>query len=660
MDVSKRIKELREKIAAANYAYHTLDKPEISDFEYDQLLRELIKLEAEHPEYDDPTSPSKQIGDIILTEFEKVNHRTPMMSLSNTFSFDELRSFYQKLLPELNQTVELTTELKIDGLAVSLTYQAGQLVTAATRGNGVVGEDITLNAKMIKSIPKQLTRAIDIEVRGEVYLPHDSFKQINEERFEQSEPLFANPRNAASGTMRQLDSRIVKQRNLAAFIYTIVEAERYVKTQSQALAYLSELGFNVNPNYQVVNSFEELEKTIKKYDELRHALGYDTDGVVIKVNNLLRYETIGYTTKSPKWATAYKFAPQEEETRVKEIVFQVGRTGVITPVANLEPVEISGSRVSRATLHNEDYIISKDIRVADYVMIRKAGEIIPEVVNVIKEKRTNQKPFEMIKRCPACDSLIERKIGEADYYCINPECEGKSLFSLVHFASRVAMDIESLGEKVIETLHTQGFLNTIVDIYKLENHLNELIELPGFGQKKVENLVSAINKSKQQEFERLIFGLGIKHVGAKIAKILVTTYPEIDLLIQATYEDLVLIAEIGPMIANSVIQYFQNQNHLKMIAQLKELGLNFKSEVKVMRQHHLNQKTFVLTGTLESLTREKAAEMIEMVGAKVVGSVSKKTDYLLVGADAGSKLAKAISLGIKIINEKEFKELINE
>lgn len=659
MNIKDRILELREKINQANQAYHTEDKPVISDFLYDQLLKELIELETNYPEYDDLNSPSKKIGGMVLDGFMKHQHTVPMMSLANVFNIDELTNFYQKI-EKVVSSFSINSELKIDGLAVSLIYEKGILVKAATRGNGVVGEDITNNVKTIKSLPHILNELIDIEVRGEIYMSHASFKKANIDRLNQGLELFANPRNAAAGTIRQLDSNIVSKRDLSIFLYTVINPNEEIKTQHDVLNYLSKLGFPVNKHFKVSNNLETLINNIYFYDDLRKTLGYDTDGVVIKVNELNLYNELGYTAKYPKFATAYKFEAEKQETMIKDITFQVGRTGVITPVAELIPVQISGSLVSRATLHNEDYIKNKDIRINDYVMVHKAGEIIPEVINVVLEKRTNNEPFIMTENCPVCGSKLERKLNEADYYCTNNECEGKSIFSLIHFSSRVAMDIDSLGEKVVELLHDLTYLSKITDIYELHKYKDELIELPGFGVKKVENLLNAIEKSKQQSFDKLIFGLGIKHVGAKVAKTLVKHFNTIEKLKHATYDELINISDIGEQIALSVTSYFSNEHNLEEINKLISFGLNMYQEVADVKVHEFNGKTFVLTGTLESFTREEAQSIIEGLGGKVSGSVSKKTNYLLAGSDAGSKLKKAQELEINILSEEDFKVKINE
>ncbi len=659
MDILARIHELREQINHANYMYHTKDQPEISDFLYDQLLKELIELETKYPEYDDPSSPSKKVGGTVIDLFLKHEHKVPMMSLGNVFNQEELSDFYDRI-SKVVDSFSLVTELKIDGLAVSLIYEDGKLVKAATRGNGLVGEDITHNVKTIKTVPLKLKENISIEVRGEIYMSHSAFKKANEDRIEEELELFANPRNAAAGTIRQLDSKVVAKRNLSLFVYNIVDAKNYVNTQFEALQFLDRLGFMVNPFYRLAKTLDDVLLNINYYDTLRKTLSYDTDGVVIKVNEFDLYDFIGVTAKSPKYATAYKFEAEKAETVIKGITFQVGRTGVITPVAQLEPVLISGSMVSRATLHNEDYVKGKDIRINDHVLVHKAGEIIPEVIEVILSKRTNQVPFEMIKECPVCHQKLERKENEADYYCVNSECPGKNIFSLIHFASRVAMDIDTLGEKVVETLHDQSYLQSIEDIYLLENYKNDLKELPGFGTKKVEKLLDAINQSKQQSFDRLIFGLGIKHVGAKVAKTLVKNFNTIEKLLNVTYDDLISIPDIGPEIALSVVNYFSNEANIERIHKLKALGLTLHKDEVVTKQHPFNGKTFVVTGTLDNYSREQASNMIESLGGKVSSSVSSKTDYLLAGKDAGSKLKKAKELDIYIMDENEFMVNVNE
>ena len=652
------MEELIQIINQANVDYHTKDQPTITDFEYDKLLKELTLLEDSYPDYKQVDSPTQKVGGLVLDGFQKVTHQIPMISLANVFDEDELRSFDEKIRKVVSKYTYVS-ELKIDGLAVSLLYEAGLFKRAATRGNGLVGEDVTENVRTIKSLPLRLTESIDIEVRGEIYMPHKSFKLANEERMNQNESLFANPRNAAAGTIRQLDPKVVASRQLDLFVYTIVNAQDYVRSQHEALRFLEKLGFKVNPHYHHINDVDLLVQQVAEYDQLRKTLSYDTDGVVIKINEFELYNRIGYTAKSPKWATAYKFQAEQVETILKDITFQIGRTGVITPVAELEPVFVSGTTVARATLHNEDYILTKDIRIGDTVVVHKAGEIIPEVLHVVNEKRTNQEPFKMISSCPVCGKPLERKSGEADYYCTNPDCPGKHINTLIHFASRQAMDIDTLGEKVVEMLHELGYLNQITDIYALHQFKNELTEIPGFGEKKVEKLIQAIEQSKHQTLDRLLFGLGIKHVGAKVAKTLVKHYPSMELLSKASYEDLIQINEIGEMIATSIVSYFKNEKVIEMINQFKMLGLNLYHEKEHTIEHALNGKTLVLTGKLNLFSREQATEMIEKCGGKVASSVSAKTDYVIAGDDAGSKLKKAHDLGVKVLDEEAFKVMMD-
>ena len=655
MDIKTKIKELRDQINAANQAYHTLDNPLISDAAYDLLIHELIELETKYPEYDDPSSPTKKIGGQILDKFEKVTHTTPMMSLSNVFNRDELFKFVERV--EEVAASDYVVELKIDGLAVTLRYEEGILIQAATRGNGTIGEDITNNVKTIKSIPLRLSQPISIEVRGEIFMPHKSFLKLNQTREKNNESLFANPRNAAAGTMRQLDSQIVAQRELDAFIYTIVDPLQYVSTHFEALSYLKTLGFKVNPYATLAKDKDSIYQTIELFDELRHTLPYDTDGAVIKVNAYNKYDVIGFTAKSPKWATAYKFQAEIAETTIKSITFQVGRTGVITPVAELDPVVVSGTTVSRATLHNEDYIKLKDIRINDQVRIHKAGEIIPEVIDVVMSQRTNQQPFEMIHVCPICQTPLRRLEGEADHYCMNESCDAKMMGQLIHFASRVAMDIDSLGEKVIEVLYEKGFIKTITDIYELSKHQVAIEALPGFGPKKVEKLLLAIEQSKSQPFHKVLFGLGIKHIGAKVSKIITQHFQSIENMYQASLEDIQNIHEIGPEIANSLYSTLKNPDFIEMIKYLKSVGLHFENVQKDIKSHAFNGKTFVLTGKLENYSRDQASDIIESLGGKVTSSVSKQTDYVLAGSDAGSKLKKAEALGITILDESTFKDM---
>lgn len=652
MNILKRIEELRQIINQANYEYHTLDEPTISDYLYDQYLKELIKLETENPQYKVADSPTNKIGGLVLDAFNKISHNSPMMSLSNVFNYEELTTFINRLNKDY-QDLNFVTELKIDGLAVSIKYEKGILINAATRGDGIIGEDITLNVKTIKSLPLKLNEPVDITVRGEIFMPQKSFIKINEERFKNNEKLFANPRNAAAGTIRQLDSSVVAKRNLDIFLYTIVDAKNYADSQIGVLKYLEKLGFKVNQYYHLTNNLDELINKINEYDEIRKTLPFDTDGVVIKVNDLRLYDEIGMTSRTPKWATAYKFAPDVMLTKLNDIKFQVGRTGVITPVAVLEPVRVSGSVVARATLHNEDYIKERDIRISDYVYIRKAGEIIPEVIGVELNKRTNDKPFVMISECPVCQSIVTRQENEADHYCTNLQCPARSLNALVHFASRQAMNIDTLGEKVIESFVNLGYLQTIPDIYKLKYHQDALMNLDGFGEKSITKLLTAIENSKKQSPGKLIFGLGIKNVGIKAASSLIKAFISINNLKVASIEQLESIDDIGPIIARNVFNYFNDENNLLMIEELESLGLNFAIEKVEIVKHEYNGKIIVLTGKFNVFNRNELTNKLESLGAKVTNSVSKNTDFVVAGENAGSKLTKAETLGIKVISEEE-------
>ena len=657
MEHTKRIEELTNIINEANYNYHTLDNPTISDYEYDKLLNELIKLEEQYPNNKLPNSPTQKIGGVILDNFKKVTHSVPMMSLSNAFNETDLVIFYNRISKIIENPI-LVSELKIDGLAVSLKYVDGLFVSAATRGNGIEGEDITSNVKTIKSLPLKLPQPLTIEVRGEIFMPQNSFHKLNEERMANEEPLFANPRNAAAGTIRQLDSSVAASRNLDIFVYTLVDPLNHVNKQSEVLTFLSNLKFKVNKEYHLNHSIEDLLNSIKRYDSIRKNLPYDTDGVVIKVDDINLHELIGNTAKSPRWAIAYKFAPEEVITKLNDITFQVGRTGVITPVAELEPVLVSGSVVARATLHNEDFINDRDIRINDYVYLRKAGEIIPEVIKVDLSKRNIQTKFSMITNCPVCNSNLVRRENEADHYCLNEACPARNINALIHFASRVAMDIDGLGQKVIETLNSLGYLNKISDIYKLHNYYDELINIEGFGNKSIDKLINGINKSKANKADKLLFALGIKNVGAKVATLLLNHFGNLENLFTATIEQMEEIDEIGNVIASSVYEYFNNESNLEIIKELKALGLNLEYEKVSVIEHIFNKKVIVLTGTLTNYSRNEMKALLEERGAKVTGSVSKKTDYVLAGEDAGSKLDKANELNIKVLSETEIMEML--
>ena len=660
MEIKKRIEELTTLLEKYSYEYYVLDNSEISDQEFDALLHELIQLEKSYPEYAKSNSPTKRVGSIVLDKFEKVTHDVPMMSLSNAFNENDLRDFDGKIIKEVGN-VTYNVELKIDGLAGSVKYKNGNLVLGASRGNGLVGENITNNIQTIKSIPLKIDYLNDLEVRGEIFMSKKSFEAANKERLLNDLAEFKNPRNAASGSIRQLDSGVAANRNLDMFIYSVVSPEKHlIKNHSEALSFAKKLGFHINPLSKICNNIDEVIDYINIYTAKRHSLEYEIDGIVIKVNHLDLYDKIGFTAKSPKWAIAYKFPAEEVITKINSITFQVGRTGQITPVANLDPVIIQGSTVSRATLHNEDYVIDKDIREQDYVVIKKAGDIIPEVVKVVFDRRTEESiPFLMIKECPVCKKLLVRKTGESGHYCVNPLCDAKKIEGLIHFASRKAMAIEGLGERIIEQFYNDGFLNSIKDIYLLKEHREELIIKEGFGVKSIDKLLENIEKSKNNNLDKLLFGLGIRHVGEKVSKVIVTNYPSLDDLGKWIYEDLINIDEIGSVIAKSLIDYFKLEENIKLMSELKELGVNTRYTSNVNNKDEFITNTFVLTGKLELYTRNEAKELIESLGGKVSSSVSKKTTYVVAGSDAGSKLTKALKLGVKVLTEREFKDLID-
>ena len=654
----ERMLELIEIINEADYNYHTLDNPTITDQEYDKYLRELFEIEDAHPDWIKENSPTQHAGGKIIDGFEKVTHKIPMMSLSDVFSESELIAFDERIKKE-GINPQYMCELKIDGLSVSLSYEKGKLVKAATRGDGTTGEDITHNAKTIKTIPLQLKEEIDIEVRGEIFMNKKTLELLNETRKENDQPLLQNCRNAAAGSIRQLDSKVAAQRKLDTFIYHLPNPTDYgLNTHEESIEFMKKLGFKINPNNKLAKNIEEVIEFIEEKGQIRSSLPYDIDGVVVKVNNIREQQKLGYTAKYPKWATAYKFPAEEVLTKLTDIIFTVGRTGQITPNAVLEPVIVAGSTISRATLHNEDYVIEKELKIGDIVSIRKAGDVIPEVVEVKKERRTGEeKDFEMIKECPMCQSTLTKKEGQVDYYCPNSKCPARSIEGLIHFVSRDAMNIDGLGDRIIEDFYNFGYIGTIADIYSLKNHEKELIRLEGYGDKSITNMLEAIENSKSNSLERLIFGLGIPHVGAKTAKVLATKYETMSNLIETTEEELVKIPDIGNIIAKSVIEYFNDQHNMAIIEELKDLGLNMNYLGQKVEENELFAgKTFVLTGSLTIFTREEAQEKIESLGGKTTGSVSKKTSVVIVGENPGSKYEKAKELGITIWTEQEFSE----
>ena len=660
MMIQERMQELIDIINKASYEYYTLDKPSISDQEYDRYMQELLSLEEKHPDLILPDSPTHRVGGKVIDGFAKVVHEKKMLSLSNVFNESDIIAFDERIKKE-GINPKYVCELKIDGLSVSLLYKDGVLVRAATRGDGVVGEDITHNAKTIKSIPLKLPKKIDIEVRGEIYMSKESFNLLNEERARNNMELLANPRNAAAGSVRQLDSKIAASRNLDCFIYYLPDAlEMNIHTQWDALEYMKSLGFSVNPNIRVVNNIDELFFFLYEWTEKRNTLPYEIDGIVIKLNDLDDQLKMGNTVKYPKSSTAYKFPAMEVLTRLKDIVFSVGRTGQVTPNAVLEPVRLMGSIISRTTLHNEDYVKGLDLKIGDIVSIKKAGDVIPEVTKAIKERRTGkEKEFVMATNCPICNHPLVRKDNEAAYYCLNPHCDARRVEGLCHFVSRKAMNIEGFGDRIIEDFYNMGYLKTFADFYKLYLKKEELMELEGFGEKSISNLLNEIEESKNNSLENLLFALGIRHVGSKTAKILAQKYLTMDVLQNVSMESLANTKDIGEVIAKSVTSYFKNEDNLKLINELKELGLNMNYKgSKVLENTFFTGKTFVLTGTLSSITREDAKDKIEQLGGNVSSAVSKKTYAVIVGDNPGSKYDKALELDITIIREDEFLEKI--
>ncbi len=656
--MQERMEELIKIINEADYNYHTLDNPTITDQEYDKYLRELIEIEEAHPDWVREDSPTRHAGGKIIEGFEKVTHKIPMMSLSDVFSESEIIAFDERIKKE-GITPQYMCELKIDGLSVSLLYEKGKLIRAATRGDGVVGEDITHNAKTIKTIPLKLKEEVDIEVRGEIFMNKKTLEELNKEREKNKEPLLQNCRNAAAGSIRQLDSKIAAKRKLDTFIYHLPNPLDYgIKTHAEAIEYMHKLGLKTNPNNRLVNSIEEVLQFIQEKGMEREELPYDIDGIVIKVNDIKQQQKLGFTAKYPKWATAYKFPAKEVLTKLTDIIFTVGRTGQITPNAVLEPVIVAGSTISRATLHNEEYVKEKDLKIGDIVSIRKAGDVIPEVVEVKKERRTGaEKDFQMITNCPMCHTPLVKKEGQVDYYCPNSKCPARHVESLIHFVSRDAMNIDGFGDRIMEDFYNFHFIGNIADIYSLKNHQQDLIRLEGYGEKSVKNLLEAIEASKENSLEKLIFGLGIPHVGAKTAKILAANYETMERLMQATEEDLIKIPDIGDIIAKSVVAYFQEDHNKAILSELKELGINMTYlGQKIEKKEDFNGRSFVLTGSLKKFTREEAKEKIESLGGKTVDSVSKKTSVVIVGENPGSKYQKAKDLGIEIWTEEEFEQ----
>lgn len=658
--MQERILQLVKILNEANYNYHVLDNPTITDQEYDKYLKELYELEEKYPEYILEDSPTKKIGGEVLEKFAKVVHEKPMMSLSNVFSDSELEEFDRKILKE-EINPRYVCELKIDGLSVSIKYKNGLFVSAATRGDGTVGEDITNNVKTIKTVPLKLNEDIDIEVRGEIFMSRKTLTKLNLEREKNGESIFKNCRNAAAGSVRQLDSTITAKRNLEVFIYHLPNPEDYnIKTHHEALEFMKKLGFRINPNNQLVNSISEVIDYIKTKSEIRDELPYDIDGVVIKLDSITDQRKMGNTIRYPKWATAYKFPATESYTKLLDIKFTVGRTGQVVPNAILEPVVVMGSTISKTTLHNEDYVKELGVKIGDIVGIKKAGDVIPEVVSILKDRRDgSEKDFVMAKTCPICNANLVRRENESAYYCTNRLCDAKKIEGLIHYASRDAMNIVGLGDRIIEDFYNFGYLKKISDFYHLDKISEELKRLEGFGDKSINNLLEEIENSKKNSLEKLLFGLGIRHVGKKTSKILAIRYRNINNLLQASIEELTNISDVGETIAESVYAYFKDSDNLALTNELQNLGLNMEYLGSIQETEDFSNKTFVITGTL-TIERETLKEKIESLGGKVSNSVSKKTDYVIVGEKPGSKYDKAQDLNISILNEDEIMALINK
>lgn len=653
-----RIDELCSLLNKYNYEYYILDKPSVSDAEYDRLMQELIYLEEKYPEYQKKDSPTLRVGSAVASSFPKVEHKLPMLSLGNVFNEDEIIKFDERIRKE-GFNPSYICELKIDGLAISLIYENGVLVKGVTRGDGQTGEDITNNVRTIHTIPLKLKENISIEVRGEIYIEKKELERINKERAKDNLEPYQNCRNLASGSVRQLDSKVTASRRLNNFIYHLPNPLEYeIYRHSEVLSAFEKLGFHVNPHYKKCDSIKEVIEYIEEMTKKREELTYDIDGIVIKVNDIRMQEELGYTAKSPKWATAYKFPATKVTTRLKDIIFTVGRTGKVTPNAVLEPVRVAGSTISRATLHNEDFIKEKDIRIGDIVVIQKAGDVIPEVVEVVEERREEVlKDFYMIKNCPVCNTPLIRKDEEANHYCPNQTCPARKIEKLIHFVSRKAMNIDGLGERIIEDFYNFNYISDFVSIYDLINKKEELKELEGFGEKSINNILDAIENSKKNSLERLLFGLGIRHFGEKSAKIIAQKYKNIDEIINAKYEDLIEIHDVGEIMAKSLYDYFKDESNLSLIKRLKEHGINmtYKSE-DLIEDETFKDKKFVITGTLSFASRDQIKKEIQRRGGTITDSVSSKTDVVIVGENPGSKYDKAKKLNIKIWEEEKIKK----
>lgn len=662
MEMAERVEELRQTLNQYGYEYYVLDRPSVPDSEYDRLMNELIQIETDYPELRTPDSPTQRVGGAPLDAFVKVTHDTPMLSLGNVFSKEELVEWVERIEKDLGYTPTFVAELKFDGLAVSLKYENGRLVRGATRGDGTTGEDITQNLKTIRSIPLRLNEDVTFEVRGEAYMPKRSFEQLNDERERNGEPLFANPRNAAAGSLRQLDSKIAASRNLAFFAYGLVSQDDLVASHDESLDYLKRLGVAVSGDYTTCQTADELWDYIETYATKRSDLPYEIDGIVIKVAGYEEQEQLGFTAKSPRWAVAYKFPAEEVVTTIEDVDFSVGRTGKVTPRARFAPVSVAGSTVTYATLHNEDFIKEKDLHIGDRVVIKKAGDVIPAVVSALASERSGEeRVIEFPTHCPACGSELIRLEGEADHRCVNPECPAQLLEGLIHFVSRQAMNIDGLGEKVITQLHEAGLVHNVADLYRLDR--DDLLGLERMGETSVTNLLSAIEQSKQNSLERVLFALGIRLVGQKAASLIAERFETMEAIIAATVEELTAIDGIGTKMAESIVLYFEKPEARELVKELSESGVNlsFKGTKRPTTEGApLSGKTVVLTGKLHEMTRGEAGKQLERLGASVTGSVSKNTDLLVAGEKAGSKLAKAESLGIEVWDEAKLLDFLHE
>lgn len=656
--MKERYDELIKLIEKANYDYYTLDNPTVTDREYDNWMSELLDIEERHPEIKRKDSPSEKIGGEVISEFKKVEHKIGMFSISDVFNESEIVAFDERIRKEFPNP-SYVCELKIDGLAVSLQYEKGILKRAATRGNGLVGEDITHNVKTIGTIPLRLNKPVDIEVRGEIYMPLKAFNELNEKRLKNGEPIFQNPRNAAAGSIRQLDSSVAKSRKLDAFLYHVPETDK--KTHYEALMELKELGFIVNPNIRLVKNIDEILDYINEWTARRGELPYDIDGIVIKVNDIHMQRELGFTAKYPRWVIAYKFPAEDVKTRLTDIVCTVGRTGQITPNAVFDPVKVMGSTIRRATLHNGDYINSKNLKIGDNIFVHKAGDVIPEVVGPCLEDRTgNEREFVMPDKCPICGAGLVLTDSGIDLKCPNDLCPARNIESLIHFCDRKAMNIEGLGERIIEDFYNMKFITSIIDIYNIKDRKEELIELEGFGDKSVNKLLDNIEKSKQNSLEKLLFAIGISGIGEKNAKILAKKFMNIDNLMNASLDDLTNISDVGPILANSIYNFFRNEDNIKLINDLKNIGMNMNYlGAQIKENEELLNKRIVVTGTLKKYTRDEIQNLIELNGGLWSTSVTKKTYAVIVGENPGSKYDKAKELNIPIWTEEDFDKVIN-